>query len=94
MTLIRSISGIRGTIGGAAGKNLTPFDIVKFAAGFASWIIENNQNRKVVIGRDARVSGDMVRNIIVGTLQGMGIHVLEPSIGNPKIENKMECRRR
>ena len=77
LTLIKSISGIRGTIGGVPEENLTPFDIVRFAAGFGAWIIENNQKKKVVIGSDARISGPMVKKIIVGTLQGMGIDVVD-----------------
>ena len=73
MTLIKSISGIRGTIGGPSGEGLTPFDIVKFTAAFGQWIIEKSGKKKIVIGRDARISGEMVRNIVVGTLQGLGI---------------------
>ncbi|MFB6319763.1 phosphoglucosamine mutase [Saccharicrinis sp. FJH54] len=78
MTLIKSISGIRGTIGGAPGEGLTPMDVVKFAAAYSQWLGENTsvKNKKVVIGRDARVSGPMVVQLIEGTLIGMGINVV------------------
>jgi phosphomannomutase len=79
MTLIKSISGIRGTIGGLQGDNLTPLDIVKFTAAYSQWLIrrKNSKEYTVVVGRDARISGEMVRNIVAGTLQGMGIHVID-----------------
>jgi len=79
MTLIKSISGIRGTIGGNSSENLTPVDIVKFTAAYATWVKEvtNLKNYTVVLGRDARVSGKMVRNLVTGTLMGSGIHVID-----------------
>ncbi|MBX2908688.1 MAG: phosphoglucosamine mutase [Chitinophagales bacterium] len=77
MALIKSISGIRGTIGGFPGNNLTPEDIVKFTAAFGTWVIQNSGTRKIVIGRDARVSGEMVNHIVVGTLQSIGIDVID-----------------
>jgi phosphomannomutase len=79
MTLIKSISGIRGTIGGTPGENLTPFDIVKFSAAFAQWlkVKKNNKKLKVVLGRDARVSGPMLAQIVSGTLQSMGVDVID-----------------
>ncbi len=79
MTLIKSISGIRGTIGGHAEENLTPLDIVKFSAAYAAFIKEKSQKDKptVVIGRDARISGEMVHSIITGTLIGMGCNVTD-----------------
>lgn len=79
MTLIKSISGIRGTIGGTVSDNLTPLDIVKFTASYAQWLIEGNANKQlsVVLARDARVSGEMVKNLVSGTLQGMGIDVID-----------------
>ncbi len=78
MTLIKSISGIRGTIGGKSGEGLSPLDIVKFTAAYATWISKNNSlhTNKVVVGRDARISGEMVNNIVTGTLMGMGIDVV------------------
>ncbi len=79
MTLIKSISGIRGTIGGKTFENLTPVDIVKFTAAYATWVKEENnlKNYSIVLGRDARVSGIMVRNLVTGTLMGSGIHVID-----------------
>jgi phosphomannomutase len=79
MTLIKSISGIRGTIGGLPSDNLTPLDIVKFTAAYSQWLKDriNAKEYAVVVGRDARVSGEMVRNLVAGTLQGMGIHVVD-----------------
>ncbi|MFI3293889.1 MAG: phosphoglucosamine mutase, partial [Rikenellaceae bacterium] len=78
MTLIKSISGIRGTIGGEAGENLTPIDIVKFTTAYAQFISSSvtNDDITIVIGRDARISGEMVNNIIEGTLLGCGINVI------------------
>ena len=78
MTLIKSISGIRGTIGGKAGEGLSPLDIVKFTAAYATYILKNTTKKtnKVVVGRDARISGEMVNNIVNGTLMGMGIDVV------------------
>ncbi|TXH25034.1 MAG: phosphoglucosamine mutase, partial [Cyclobacteriaceae bacterium] len=73
MTLIKSISGIRGTIGGKSGDNLTPVDIVKFAAAFGTLLKKNSPKTKVVIGRDARMSGEMVSTLVCSTLQGLGI---------------------
>ncbi len=78
MTLIKSISGIRGTIGGVPGEGLSPLDIVKFTAAFGKWIKDNAKKEKVkiVVGRDARISGTMVNSIINGTFIGMGIDVI------------------
>ncbi len=89
MTLIKSISGIRGTIGGSVGDSLTPIDIVKFTAAFGSWIKQRAQKEqvKIVLGRDARISGDMVRQLSVGTLQGLGIDVLDLGLSTtPTVE--------
>lgn len=79
MTLIKSISGIRGTIGGNAGKGLTPLDIVKFTSAYAALIrrISSVQSNRIVVGRDARVSGEMVRRLVCGTLMGMGFDVVD-----------------
>ena len=76
MTLIKSISGIRGTIGGKTGDNLTPVDVVKFAAAYGSLLKQKKGATKVVIGRDARLSGEMVSALITATLQGLGIDVV------------------
>ncbi|MFT3740098.1 MAG: phosphoglucosamine mutase [Breznakibacter sp.] len=78
MTLIKSISGIRGTIGGKAGEGLSPLDVVKFTAAYGHWIRQraNKPNVKIVLGRDARISGPMVARLVLGTLQGLGIDVI------------------
>jgi len=76
MTLIKSISGIRGTIGGTSGEDLSPLDIVKFTAAYATFIRKNTPKTTIVVGRDARISGEMVSNIVIGTLMGMGFDVL------------------
>jgi phosphomannomutase len=89
MTLIKSISGIRGTIGGKPGDNLTPADIVKFVTGYATFIITENAGVKIkmVIGRDARVSGIMVSSLVCGTLMGMGIDVIDLGLSTtPTVE--------
>jgi phosphomannomutase len=79
MTLIKSISGIRGTIGGECSENLTPLDIVKFTSAYAVWLKEtvHSDNLTIVIGRDTRVSGEMARNLVAGTLMGSGIHIID-----------------
>ena len=77
MTLIKSISGIRGTIGGGAGDTLNPLDIVKFTAAYATFIKkQNHASNTIVVGRDARISGEMVKNVVCGTLMGMGFDVV------------------
>ncbi|NAS13139.1 phosphoglucosamine mutase [Poritiphilus flavus] len=89
MTLIKSISGIRGTIGGAPAENLTPIDAVKFAAAYGSWLKEySGKNKlKVVIGRDARLSGEMIQNLVVYTLVGLGIDVVDLGLSTtPTVE--------
>ncbi len=77
MTLIKSISGIRGTIGGRVGESLTPIDVVKFTAAYGQWLKNARGNGcKVVVGRDARISGKMVESLVCNTLVGMGIEVI------------------
>ncbi|GEN75532.1 phosphoglucosamine mutase [Chryseobacterium hagamense] len=89
MSLIKSISGIRGTIGGKVNDNLTPLDVVKFASAFGTWL-QNNKNKKdltLVIGRDARISGQMVSSLVSATLQGLGIHVVDLGLSTtPTVE--------
>ncbi|MBO7588417.1 MAG: phosphoglucosamine mutase [Bacteroidaceae bacterium] len=78
MAMIKSISGLRGEIGGPAGEGLTPLDIVKFTSAYATWVRRNNpQARHIVVGRDARLSGEMVRQVVCGTLMGMGFDVTD-----------------
>lgn len=87
MALIKSISGIRGTIGGKTNDNLTPVDIVKFAAAFGSWLMQRSNNNKVVIGRDGRISGEMVSNLVANTLVGLGLNVVDLGLSTtPTVE--------
>lgn len=89
MTLIKSISGIRGTIGGQPGDNLTPIDAVKFAAAYGTWLkgYSKKEKLKVVIGRDARLSGQMIQNLVVSTLTGLGIDVIDLDLSTtPTVE--------
>lgn len=89
MTLIKSISGIRGTIGGQVGDNLTPIDAVKFASAYGVWIKQqrDKEDYKVVVGRDARISGEMIQNLVMNTLVGLGIHVVDLGLSTtPTVE--------
>ncbi|MEI6487433.1 MAG: phosphoglucosamine mutase [Bacteroidota bacterium] len=95
MSLIKSISGIRGTIGGKPGEGLSPLDVVKFTAAFVTFIKSKNDTPKsgtkskikIVIGRDARISGEMMNNIVIGTLQGMGVDVVDIGLSTtPTVE--------
>ncbi|QIE58247.1 phosphoglucosamine mutase [Rasiella rasia] len=89
MTLIKSISGIRGTIGGKQGENLTPVDTVMYAAAYGTWVKQqrNKEDYRVVIGRDARISGAMVQQLVMNTLVGMGIHVIDLGLSTtPTVE--------
>ena len=71
MTRVKSISGIRGTIGGKEDESLTPLDIVKYTTAYGIWIKRYSDNNKIVIGRDARISGSMVQNLVMNTLVGV-----------------------
>ena len=89
MTLIKSISGIRGTIGGTVGENLTPVDAVKFAAAYGQWLkgVYPSGPYKVVIGRDARPSGDMIQSLVMQTLIGQGIDIIDLGLSTtPTVE--------
>jgi phosphomannomutase len=87
VALIKSISGIRGTIGGIPGENLTPVDIVKFSAAFGSIIAGEKETTRIVVGRDGRISGEMVQNLVVNTLIGLGIHVIDLGLSTtPTVE--------
>ena len=89
MTLIKSISGIRGTIGGKVGENLTPVDAVKYASAYGTFLKNNTSNEilTVVIGRDARISGSMIQNLVMNTLIGLGINVIDLDLSTtPTVE--------
>ncbi|MDT0557486.1 phosphoglucosamine mutase [Ichthyenterobacterium sp. W332] len=89
MTLIKSISGIRGTIGGKVSENLTPIDAVKFASAYGTWLKQRREkeNYRVVVGRDARISGEMIQNLVMNTLVGLGIHVIDLGLSTtPTVE--------
>lgn len=87
MALIKSISGIRGTIGGQPGTGLTPLDVVKFTTAYAAWATQQGGGNKIVIGRDGRISGAMVRNLVVSTLQGCGFDVVDLGLSTtPTVE--------
>lgn len=96
MTLIKSISGIRGTIGGPAGEGLTPIDVVKFTSSFAHILKQNSKKEKLtfVVGRDARISGLMVEALVVATLSGMGIDVINTGLSTtPTVEMEVIKRK-
>ena len=89
MTLIKSISGIRGTIGGRTGEGLTALDTVKYAAAYATWLTDSSREKfpTVVLGRDARISGEMVEKLVSATLSGMGVHVIQLGLATtPTVE--------
>ncbi|WP_319502898.1 phosphoglucosamine mutase [uncultured Draconibacterium sp.] len=87
MTLIKSISGIRGTIGGKPGEALTPMDIVSISSAFGVWLKKSGGNKKVIIGRDARISGEMVNQLVVGALLSVGIDVVDLGLATtPSVE--------
>ena len=88
MTLIKSISGIRGTIGGPVGQGLTPLDVVKYAAAYGTWVkTQATDSKLIVIGRDARISGEMVSRLVAATLQGLGLDVCDLGLSTtPTVE--------
>ena len=87
MAILKTISGIRGTIGGKEDEGLTPFDIVKFATAYAFWLKKTGKTNSIVIGRDARVSGEMVNNLVVGALMGAGYDVVDLGLSTtPTVE--------
>lgn len=93
MTLIKSISGIRGTIGGKPGDSLTPVDVVKFSAAFGTWV-KSRKGKKIVIGRDARISGEMVSTLVSTTLQGLGLNVVDLGLSTtPTVELAVSLER-
>lgn len=87
MALIKSISGIRGTIGGRPGDTLSPLDVVRFTAAFGTWLSQQSDNRKVIIGRDGRISGEMVQRLVISTLNALGINVIDLGLSTtPTVE--------
>lgn len=87
MALIKSISGIRGTIGGKSGENLTPLDVVRFTAAYGSWLLQKPGKKSVVVGRDGRISGLMVQQLVTNTLTGLGIDVIDAGLSTtPTVE--------
>lgn len=93
MTLIKSISGIRGTIGGKPGDSLTPLDVVKFSAAFGTWV-KSRKGKKIVIGRDARISGEIVSTLVSSTLQGLGLSVIDLGLSTtPTVELAVSLER-
>ena len=87
MALIKSISGIRGTIGGKQGTSLTPLDVVKFTTAYGAWIAQQGNNKKIIIGRDGRISGLMVRDLVASTLQSVGCNVIDLGLSTtPTVE--------
>jgi phosphomannomutase len=93
LTLIKSISGIRGTIGGRPGDSLTPLDVVKFSAAFGTWV-KLRKGKKIVIGRDARISGEMVSTLVSSTLQGLGLTVVDLGLSTtPTVELAVSLER-
>ncbi|NOT38794.1 MAG: phosphoglucosamine mutase [Saprospiraceae bacterium] len=92
MSLIASVSGIRGTIGGSQGENLTPFDILKFSLAYGQWVKSSHSSPSVVIGRDARISGELVSQLVISSLQSLGINIIDLELSTtPTVE--MEVKR-
>jgi phosphomannomutase len=87
MALIKSISGIRGTIGGKPGNTLSPLDVVRFTAAYGTWLTQQSANKKVVIGRDGRISGKMVKHLVISTLNALGLDVIDLDLSTtPTVE--------
>jgi phosphomannomutase len=95
VTLIKSISGIRGTIGGPAGQGLTPLDVVKYAAAYGTWVAtQPTESRTIIIGRDARLSGEMVSRLVAATLQGLGLDVIDLGLSTtPTVEMAVPAKK-
>ena len=87
MALIKSISGIRGTIGGKPGNTLSPLDIVRFTAAYGTWLSQQSSNKKIILGRDGRISGEMVNRLVVSTLNALGLDVIDLGLSTtPTVE--------
>jgi phosphomannomutase len=91
VSLIKSISGIRGTIGGKSGDSLSPIDVVKYTSAYGAWIKTKAKNNKIVIGRDARPSGEMISKIVASTLKALGLDVVDLGLSTtPTVEMAVE----
>jgi len=91
LTLIKSISGFRGTIGNEVGSNLTPLDIVKFTSAYCAWMLEQDKGNTIIVGRDARLSGEMVNGLVCSTAMGMGVDVIDLGLSTtPTVEMAVE----
>ena len=87
MALIKSISGIRGTIGGTPGISLSPLDVVRFSAAFGTWLLQQGSAKRIVVGRDGRISGEMVQQLVMQTLSALGIDVIDVGLSTtPTVE--------
>jgi len=87
MALIKSISGIRGTIGGQPGEALTPLDVVRFSAAFGTWLGSQDKGKRIVVGRDGRISGNMVQQLVMQTLSALGMEVIDLGLSTtPTVE--------
>src|SRR4051812_14335863 len=88
MPLIKSISGIRGTIGGKPGDTLSPLDVVKFTAAYGTWLLQQETaNKKIILGRDGRISGEMIQRLVVSTLNALGLDVIDLGLSTtPTVE--------
>src|SRR4051812_36178618 len=87
MALITSISGIRGTIGGKPGDTLSPLDVVKFTAAYGTWLLQQKAGNKVVVGRDGRISGELVQRLVISTLNALGLDVIDVGLSTtPTVE--------
>ncbi len=87
MTLIKSISGIRGTVGGIAGENFTPIDIVKYTSAYGTWVLQQKKGKKVIVGRDARISGPIVHELVINALLALGLDVVDAGLSStPTVE--------
>src|ERR1044072_3057609 len=93
MPLIKSISGIRGTIGGKPGETLSPIDVVKFTAAYGTWLLsEKPANNSIVLGRDGRISGEMIQRLVISTLNSVGLNVINVGLGpTPTVEMTGLC---
>jgi phosphomannomutase len=94
MSLIKSISGIRGTIGGKPGDTLSPLDVVRFTAAFGTWLSHQSSNKKIIVGRDGRISGIMIQNLVISTLNALGLDVIDVGLSTtPTVEMMVQSEK-